>query len=580
MKKTLSLILSLIMILTLTVSVIPASAEGSATEPVYEVNFSGDAKFSPKPIGNAANNFEYTVGDNGASLTVKGKSGGTDKTESYWGGAITGLTADNTTVYTMIYKAKANGTLGKNNSVGVGGWIVNGDVNGAMFYNNYTNHNTVGENNSTADRRAALSKANAKIGSYKMFSELSAFAEDANGFVTMKQVYDGVASTISSYILAKDKTGENEADWIKIESQPMSVGSSDVFGFMIYSYYNVIDTTLKDVKIYKQSVEQSVPEDGEIETDPTASVYTGDYALQDEYYEKFNKAIAAGETQFDIYSADALYVLIPLISANDGFAGKTVSLKCDLVFNEGNAATWARTAPAFSWTPIDGFKGTFDGEGHTVSGIYLKTATNFDGFFRVLGAGATIKNFGIVNSYFESTLNDGYIAALAGRINAADITIDGCYSDATVFAPSSFVAGGLVGLVSSTTNAVVKNCAFAGSVTGQKHAGGIIGLVGLYNSFKATVIDCANLGTVSVKTSLVIAEASAGAIVGSASGVELVRCVNYGVVEACIAEGITNATQSNALIGDVTSTADTVTRECKVSDSYLIADLNQNLFSD
>ena len=260
MKKIIAFILSILMIAAMPLTMTVTAAD---TEPelVYTVDFRGDEKFAPVAIGDSANNFDFTASQDGTTLTVKGKSGGADQTLNYWGGTVANLTADETTVYTMIYKAKANGTAGKNNSVGVGGWIQNGDVEAAKFYNNYTNHNTVTEDGSTEYRRAVISLSNDKLSvndAYKMFSELAPYEEDSDGFITMKQVYDGSTASIRTYILADDETGANDADWIKIEEQLMTLDdTADSFGFMIYAFYNDIDTTIKDVKIYKQIVEKS-----------------------------------------------------------------------------------------------------------------------------------------------------------------------------------------------------------------------------------------------------------------------------------------------------------------------------------
>ena len=56
--------------------------------------------------------------------------------------------------------------------------------------------------------------------------------------------------------------------------------------------------------------------------------------------------------------------------ANGWFAGATVVLTADVDMNPGWVAS--ETAPATEWVPIKLFSGTFDGQGHTLSGIYAK----------------------------------------------------------------------------------------------------------------------------------------------------------------------------------------------------------------
>lgn len=50
-----------------------------------------------------------------------------------------------------------------------------------------------------------------------------------------------------------------------------------------------------------------------------------------------------------------------------------MKLGADIVVNEGNASDWANERPRLRWTPISNFAGSFDGQGHTISGIYGKS---------------------------------------------------------------------------------------------------------------------------------------------------------------------------------------------------------------
>ena len=74
-------------------------------------------------------------------------------------------------------------------------------------------------------------------------------------------------------------------------------------------------------------------------------------------------------TEFVITTAEELYELA-LLSDFYNFEGQTVKLGADIVINEGNASDWGKKAPTNSWYPIQKFAGTFDGQGHTISGLY------------------------------------------------------------------------------------------------------------------------------------------------------------------------------------------------------------------
>ena len=146
------------------------------------------------------------------------------------------------------------------------------------------------------------------------------------------------------------------------------------------------------------------------------------------------------------------------------------------------------------WTPIGNYtegnqiyyEGTFDGGGHTISGL------NVTGEFVYAGLFGTVK--------------DGTIKSLtvAGKVSPSN---------------SQCIVGGIVGYAS---NAVIKNCSNHCSVTGCTTS--IIGGIAGFNSSGA-IIDCYNVGTIS---GINYAEAIGG-IVGSNSGT-ISNCYNVGTV--------------------------------------------------
>ena len=95
------------------------------------------------------------------------------------------------------------------------------------------------------------------------------------------------------------------------------------------------------------------------------------------------------------------------------------------------------------------FKGTFDGDNHTISGIYLKGNGQYQGFFANVDS-AIIKNVRLVNSYFEN--GDQFLGSIAGV--SVSSTIDSVYSNAIV-CNSSKNSGGLIGNMKETT---INNC--------------------------------------------------------------------------------------------------------------------------
>ena len=75
---------------------------------------------------------------------------------------------------------------------------------------------------------------------------------------------------------------------------------------------------------------------------------------------------------------------------SENFKGKTLKLAADITLNEGNAKDWRKNPPANEWIPLgwtevgkrsnlQKFAGTFDGQGHTISGVYMNTNANAAG---------------------------------------------------------------------------------------------------------------------------------------------------------------------------------------------------------
>ncbi|MBR3568967.1 MAG: hypothetical protein IKN94_11920, partial [Salinivirgaceae bacterium] len=186
--------------------------------------------------------------------------------------------------------------------------------------------------------------------------------------------------------------------------------------------------------------------------------------------------------------------------ANEVNSGRTsinAVLTADIVVNENvlNADGTLNGTPTYSWTPIGTgtwggiFKGTFDGNGHTISGLYFNNTTNSNypdggnnvGLIGKANDGATIKNVGVVDSYFKGYSYVGGICGVGG-------TQTNCYNTGTVSGSSSYV-GGICGCSSSSTTTIT-NCYNTGTVSGSGHVGGICGDHG-------TQTNCYNTGTVS-----------------------------------------------------------------------------------
>lgn len=191
------------------------------------------------------------------------------------------------------------------------------------------------------------------------------------------------------------------------------------------------------------------------------------------------------------------------------------------LFAKALAGNYDITTAFNVWTPIEGFAGTFDGNGWTINGLFY-LAESEAGFFKSVYGGAVIKNVKIADSYFRvnSATAGGLIAKVVVSGNAAydgkQVLVDNCtfgapandngYVRGTVAGgnivrktwPQSDVKtggtniGGLVGVVSSGTKIVISNSVNAGRVLSSYVDRPTINVVNYYA--QETTVDGTNIG--------------------------------------------------------------------------------------
>ena len=188
----------------------------------------------------------------------------------------------------------------------------------------------------------------------------------------------------------------------------------------------------------------------------------------------FAEQVNSGE-----YDADA--VLTKDITINTGVLDADGSLNGD-----GSSFT--------QWTPIgnnstNAYTGTFNGDGHTISGLYYSGSSNYVGLFGYVGSGGQVKNVNVVDSYISNSYSNSCAGGVCGQNDYGELT----------------------------------NCSFAGSVTGtndRAYAGGVCG----YNN-RGTIMNCYNTGSVTGSGT----DAYVGGVCGWISGT-IMNCYNTGSV--------------------------------------------------
>ena len=151
------------------------------------------------------------------------------------------------------------------------------------------------------------------------------------------------------------------------------------------------------------------------------------------------------------------------------------------------------------WIPIgksssddDAYTGTFDGNGHTISGLYFNKSNSwYVGLFGCIGAEGKISNVGVSDSYFQSS-NCLYIGGVCGS-NSGEL--QNCSNSSTVIGKENeYRIGGVCGYNSGT----VKDCKNTGSVRGKETIGGVCGYnERRYNEKGGIIENSFNEGTVS-----------------------------------------------------------------------------------
>ena len=203
-----------------------------------------------------------------------------------------------------------------------------------------------------------------------------------------------------------------------------------------------------------------------------------------------------------------------------------------------------------SWTPIGNFdnnyQGTFDGNGKTISNLYINATSEFAGFFGYL-AGGNIKNITFDNAKVNSTGNyyTGILAGYAGSCIFENIkTLGNCSVE------GKDITGGIAGIAVGN----ISNCENHAEVKGTGSLGGILGM---YYGSDNSITSCANYGAVTGTYRQV------GGMVGYFDSGTIQNSANYGDITGrdnvgnLIGEGVICNLNNVLGTGNVTATSDT-----------------------
>ncbi|MBE6965067.1 MAG: hypothetical protein E7441_03440, partial [Ruminococcaceae bacterium] len=344
---------------------------------------------------------------------IAGSNYRTEIADCYNSGSIVGTTAD--------YESDAGGIVGYHNKSGVQNCYNIGSVEG---YHNVAQIAAYRYNSPTVDNCYYLSEA-----------------ETAEGGRTEEQF----ASGEMTWILNGESHNGSWKQTLGEDAYPVFEGDT-VYHGKLCSTGEAIGYT--NEKAY--NTEEHYSEDG----------YCEICGLQ--------PAPLAEDGYYEIYNKGQLYWFADFINRyvyDDGVARVNGRLMADIVINDVPFDTEGVTFE--EWTPIGydfynfRYGGIFDGNGHSVSGLYIDSNEYYTGFIGVLGDGGIVKDLGIINSYING---ENVVGGIAG-ITASEIT--NCFVINTDISGSSSV-GGIVGARTNMNDsrASINNCfSMANAVT-------------------------------------------------------------------------------------------------------------------
>ena len=175
------------------------------------------------------------------------------------------------------------------------------------------------------------------------------------------------------------------------------------------------------------------------------------------------------------------------------------------------------------WTPIgtdydNSYKGTFDGGGHTITGLTFTTNDEFAGLFGWLNRAGTVKN--VVMEGVQITSNQIYGGSIGGVVGSGWGTIENCSVSGSV--SGTVYVGGVVGV---QIGGSITGCSSSATVKGTVDVGGVAG----QTNSSATLTACYATGNVTIEINPA-KNIAGGSLVGMNAGSSLLACYATGNV--------------------------------------------------
>ena len=212
---------------------------------------------------------------------------------------------------------------------------------------------------------------------------------------------------------------------------------------------------------------------------------------------------------YTVYNADGLMNVAELVNGGKTDINITLTADIDLTGKD--------------WTPIgtdydNSYKGTFDGGGHTITGLTFTTNDEFAGLFGWLNRAGTVKNVVMEGVQITSNQIDG--GSIGGVVGSSWGTIENCSVSGSV--SGTVYVGGVVGV---QIGGSITGCSSSATVKGTVDVGGVAG----QTNSSATLTACYATGNVIIEINPK-KNIAGGSLVGMNAGISLLACYATGNV--------------------------------------------------
>ena len=212
---------------------------------------------------------------------------------------------------------------------------------------------------------------------------------------------------------------------------------------------------------------------------------------------------------YTVTSADGLMNIAKLVNGGKSDINITLDTDIDLTGKD--------------WTPIgtdydNSYKGTFDGGGHTITGLTFTTNDEYAGLFGRLNRAGTVKNVVMEGVQITSNQIDG--GSIGGVVGSSWGTIENCSVSGSV--SGTVYVGGVVG---DQIGGSITGCSSSATVKGTVDVGGVAG----QTNSSATLTACYATGNVTIEINPA-KNIAGGSLVGMNAGSSLLACYATGNV--------------------------------------------------